>query len=157
MPFKYTSSLPLCEQGNILKENKKDLSLQHCISTKKGRKPSKLWQILQNKTKQKKKVCISNTSVYFGHLLALYKLKEVWMFLITISRFLVVGGFFWKTRWIPIFVFFSFLSIIKPQSGKRQEGWRASSLLRCKSSADGSMCHNGAVFIPTGCTLWVTQ
>lgn len=125
MPFKYTSSLPLCQLGNILQENKKDLSLQHYISIKKAAKS------LANFTKQNKKRLffqIPNTR-YFGHHLALCKLKEVGMLLITISRFLVVGIFFEKQG--ECSHFFSFLSIINPQSGKRQEGWRPSSLLWC--------------------------
>lgn len=89
MQFKYSSSLPQCEQGNTLKENKKRLKPATLYFTKEHKRAI---NPVANFTKQNK-ICISSISVYFGHHLALCKLKEIRMFLITISRFLVVGCF----------------------------------------------------------------
>lgn len=147
--FKY-SSLPQCEQGNTLKENKKDLSLQHNISLKNARKPSILWQILQNKTKKDlyfKYQCLFWPS--FGTVQV-----EGSMNVFDHSFKIFSCGVFWETSWIPTFLFWASKN---PEVVKDKRAEDQVHSCGVTSTSDDSVCHNGAIFIPTGCTLLVTQ
>lgn len=124
--FKYASSLPQCEQGNILKESKKDFE-PTTLLFQQSKQESHLWQILQTKPNKKslyfKYQClfwssfctmqVEGSMLRFDQNFKIFSCGFFWVFVAFLVCF-----FFEKHVECPYF----FSKHQKTYSGKRQEG-----------------------------------